>query len=84
MVVYLAYTSHDRDGWRTEPTLMRVYKKSSYQKAYDWLAEIAERHGNAAAPEQKPFPVPGSEKVALQVISPTTLQMWWIERHDAE
>lgn len=77
-VVYIAFTA--RKSQQFVPELIRVYKASSYQVAYDWLADIAERYGDGK------YPVPGDigTCIACQVLNPKTEQRWWLERHDVE
>jgi hypothetical protein len=84
--VFLAYTAN---GLLPTPELLRVYSKQSYQAAYDWLADLAERHGNAAvrhgntnAPGHSKHPAVGEGKVALLVENPANGQRWWLERHE--
>lgn len=67
-VVYLAYTQSDRLG----KELLRVYGKSSYQRAYEWLADVADRHGVRV--------LPGDDRIAAMVA--TARQNWWLERHE--
>lgn len=83
--VYLAYTKNETLGW--VPELLRIYKKSSYQTAYNWLAEIAERHsfnaGNSDGTREV-FVTHGDGKIAAQVINPRNGQVWWLERWETE
>lgn len=83
MIVYLAYTQNQLE--LNAPKLLRVYKKSSYQRAYDWLADLAERHH----PGQHPIPGTGNVCVYVVVSAPypgtTTMhpiEKWWLERHE--
>ena len=71
-VVYLAYTTGGRFNFR--PELMKVYAKSSYQTAYNWLADIAERHGSKVTP--------GDGNRAAQTHNQNATQIWWLERHE--
>ena len=80
-VVFLAFTDHNQ--W-PQKQLLKIYRKTSYQLAYDWLADIAERHGNAAHPLGQKYPAGGGQDshVMAQVINPKNGQRWWIERHE--
>ena len=71
-IVYTAWTVSRMTGW--VPTLMRIYAKSSYQDAYNWIADIAERYGGR--------PLPGDGKRAVQTACPTTGQVWWIDAEE--
>ena len=73
MTVYIACTD---SRIQQEPILIKVYKKSSYQKAYNWLADIAERHGGRVH-------VGDGKKVAYAV-NQENGQTWWIDRHECE
>ena len=75
--VFLAYTQSE--SFPT-PELLRAYGKSSYQDAYNWLAEKAEQHGNAYHPLGLKYPTTGTGKVVLQVRNPGNGQVWWLER----
>lgn len=72
-VVYILYTRSDR---LPTPELLGVYSKTSYQKVYNRIADIAERHGEKVWS--------GHDKVAVTVISPMYGQAWWIERHEVK
>lgn len=77
-VVYIAYT---RSGnYHLSPTLLKVYAKSSYQVAYDWLADIADRYGTRVYPGT--VAADGRDLVAAVVNNPDGSQSWWLERHE--
>lgn len=69
-IVYLAYTQSAR---LPVPELLRVYAKSSYQAAFNWLADIADRHGTKV--------IAGDGKRAVQVGCESG-QIWYLERHE--
>jgi hypothetical protein len=75
-MVYLAYTMCPSGGMNT-PELVRVYSQRSYQQAYNWLADIAERY-----PDFGKYPMVGDGKVAVAVTNPANGQRWWLERHE--
>jgi hypothetical protein len=76
MTVYILKTRLG-DG---EAQTIAVYKKSSYQEAYNRIAAISEASGNAAHPEGNGLPVAGDYQVALQTIDPETRESWFLER----
>lgn len=77
--VFLAYTTN---RLLPTPELLRVYSKQSYQKAYDWLADLAERHSNTATSGPSNYPARGAGKVVLWVENSVNGQRWWLERHE--
>lgn len=72
MTVYLFYTRHSNG----EIVLLDVYKKSSYQRAYNRMADIAERCGDKVRA--------GANHVAVETHSIATGQVWYLERHDCK
>lgn len=72
-VVYLAYTYLPISR---EKVLLKIYSKSSYQTAYNWLANIADAHG------VRVLPCLASDTRAAQVGHPTNGQYWYLERHE--
>lgn len=74
-VVFLAYQSLG-DG----PELVAIYSKSAYQQAYDWLAKLAERDGNAKHPLGLGYPTAGRGKLVAEVLSPRTGEWRKLER----
>ena len=73
--VYLLYTTNQTLGWVRE--LLAIYSKSSYQQAYNRLADIAERY-----PAFGKYPMVGEGKTVLAVTDPASGQRWWLERHE--
>jgi hypothetical protein len=68
-VVYLAWTRSEM----LADTLLAVYGKSSYQVAYNWLADIADRHLTRVQ-------AGAAGQIAAQVRHGN--QLWWLERHE--
>lgn len=77
--VYLAYTRSDS---LSNPELLRIYSKSSYQDAYNWIADIAERYGNSQNHVGLRYPVVGDGKTVCSTTNPSNGQVWWLERHE--
>ncbi len=75
MVVYVLKTTSG-DGRSLTNEQLAVYKKSSYQIAYNRLADIADRHGVKVWA--------GDNNLAVQVVCPISGQRWWLERWDCE
>jgi hypothetical protein len=67
-VVYLAYTRNQTIGL----VMLKVYAKSSYQAAYNWLADIADRHG---------VKVQAGDCEVAAIVRTNEGQTWWLERH---
>lgn len=71
--VYLAYTSSPQVGRE----LLKVYSKSHYQMAFNWLMEIKERS------PKRTFQV-GQGKIAVEVHDPIHNQVWWLEKWEVQ
>lgn len=87
--VFLAWTQMPKTSYApgplgSGPVLLKIYSKSSYQAAYNWLADIAERHGNDFHPTGAKLPVPGTGINVAMTRNGGNGQTWWLERHEVE
>lgn len=78
--VFLAFTTNETLRW--VPELLKIYSKSSYQDAYNWIADIVERHGNALQPLGLKYPTVGKGKIVSETVNPENGQRWWLEVHE--
>ena len=75
------YVAFHHDGYST--ALVNVYSKTSYQKAYNWLADIAEKHGNQNHPTGLKYPnKPVDGEIILSVHGAHSDNSWWLECHE--
>ena len=78
-VIYIAFTSSPTNGDRR---FIAVYAKSSYQKAYNWLADIAERHGGLVEEGTGDTAVFFTTHKPGKHVGILNGQTWWLERHE--